>query len=281
MPWARVDCSGSSAAARPAASRAIASHARCAAAIPERSCLACRYLMTSSGERTDAGWCELPAVAPDVPLAPRRRSNRSPRRSPSSLRLLRASNRHRLDACRSYRPLRRLPSSAPGQQLFVHGGAATPSVLLQRARANAPIELEDVRVLHFHTEGPAPHLAPEMAGHFRHKALFIGANARAAVNEGRAEYIPVFLSDVPGLFRSGILPLDAVLINVTPPDAHGFCSLGTSVDATLAAVRSSKLVIAQLNDRMPRTLGDTFVHVSKIDYATEVSADPYEYDEGS
>ena len=165
------------------------------------------------------------------------------------------------------------------QQLFVHGGAATPSVLLN-ALVDRADQLEDVRVLHFHTEGPAPHLAPEMAGHFRHKALFIGANARAAVNEGRAEYIPVFLSDVPGLFRSGILPLDAVLINVTPPDAHGFCSLGTSVDATLAAVRSSKLVIAQLNDRMPRTLGDTFVHVSKIDYATEVSADPYEYDEG-
>ena len=165
------------------------------------------------------------------------------------------------------------------QQLFVHGGAATPSVLLDALVQRAD-QLEDVRVLHFHTEGPAPHLAPEMAGHFRHKALFIGANARAAVNEGRAEYIPVFLSDVPGLFRSGILPLDAVLINVTPPDAHGYCSLGPSVDATLAAVRSSKLVIAQLNDRMPRTLGDTFVHVSKIDYATEVSADPYEYDEG-
>jgi 4-hydroxybutyrate CoA-transferase len=165
------------------------------------------------------------------------------------------------------------------QQLFVHGGAATPSVLLSALVERAD-ELEDVRVLHFHTEGPAPHLAPEMAGHFRHKALFIGANARAAVNEGRAEYIPVFLSDVPGLFRSGILPLDAVLINVSPPDAHGFCSLGTSVDATLAAVRSSKLVIAQLNDRMPRTLGDTFVHVSKIDYATEVSEDPYEHTEG-
>lgn len=165
------------------------------------------------------------------------------------------------------------------QQLFVQGGAATPSVLLD-ALVERAAELADVRVVHFHTEGPAPHLAPEMAGHFRHKALFIGPNARDAVNEGRAEYIPVFLSDVPALFSSGILPLDAVLINVTPPDAHGYCSLGTSVDATLAAVRSAKLVIAQLNDQMPRTLGDTFVHVSKIDYATEVSAPPYEHLEG-
>ena len=167
-----------------------------------------------------------------------------------------------------------------GQQLFVQGGAATPSVLLNALVERAP-ELDDVRVLHFHTEGPAPHLAPEMAGHFRHKALFIGANARAAVNEGRAEYIPVFLSDVPDLFTSGTLPLDAVLINVTRPDPHGFCSLSTSVDATLAAVRAAKVVIAQLNDRVPRTLGDTFVHVSKIDFATEVSQPPYEYAEPS
>jgi len=163
-----------------------------------------------------------------------------------------------------------------GQQLWVQGGAATPSVLLQALVDRAP-ELENVGLIHFHTEGPAPHLAPDMAPHFRHRALFIGANARAAVNEGRADYVPVFLSDVPDLFSSGVLPLDAVLINVTPPDQHGFCSLGTSVDATLAAVRNAKVVIAQLNDRMPRTLGDTFVHRSRIDFATEVSQVPYEY----
>jgi 4-hydroxybutyrate CoA-transferase len=167
-----------------------------------------------------------------------------------------------------------------GHQLFVQGGAATPSVLLDALVARAT-ELEDVVLAHFHTEGPAPHLAPGMAGHFRHKALFIGANARAAVNEGRAEYVPVFLSDVPDLFTSGLMPLDAVLINVTRPDEHGFCSLGTSVDATLAAVRAARIVIAQLNDRMPRTLGDTFVHVSKIDFATEVSQPPYEHHEAT
>jgi acyl-CoA hydrolase len=134
-----------------------------------------------------------------------------------------------------------------------------------------------VGIVHFHTLGPAPHLAPEMAPHFRHRALFIGANAREAVNDGRADYVPVFLSDVPELFASGVLPLDAALINVTPPDAHGFCSLGTSVDAALAAVRSARTVIAQLNPAVPRTLGDSFVHVSEIDLAVEVDQPPYEH----
>jgi acyl-CoA hydrolase len=163
-----------------------------------------------------------------------------------------------------------------GQQVFVHGGAATPSVLLDALVERAE-ELSDVSMVHFHTEGPGPHLAPEMAGHFRHKALFIGGNARRAVNEGRADYVPVFLSDVPDLFSSGVLPLDAVLINVTRPDAHGFCSLGTSVDASLAATRSAHTVIAQLNASMPRTHGDTFVHVSQIDLAVEVDVPPYSH----
>lgn len=163
-----------------------------------------------------------------------------------------------------------------GQQLFVHGGAATPSVLLDALVARAS-ELEAVSMVHFHTEGPGPHLAPEMASHFRHKALFIGANARRAVNEGRADYVPVFLSDVPDLFTSGTLPLDAVLLNLTRPDAHGFCSLGTSIDAALAATRTARTVIAQLNASMPRTLGDTFIHVSQIDLGVEVDVPPYEH----
>lgn len=163
-----------------------------------------------------------------------------------------------------------------GQQVFVHGGAATPSVLLDALVARAP-ELEAVSMVHFHTEGPGPHLAPEMAPHFRHKALFIGANARKAVNEGRADYVPIFLSDVPDLFTSGTLPLDAVLLNLTRPDAHGFCSLGTSIDAALSASRAAKVVIAQLNAAMPRTLGDTFIHVSQIDLGVEVDVPPYEH----
>ena len=151
-----------------------------------------------------------------------------------------------------------------------------PSVLLDALVARAP-ELHDVSMVHLHTEGPGPHLAPEMAPHFRHRALFIGPNARKAVNEGRAEFVPVFLSDVPGLFERGLLPLDTVLINVTPPDSHGFCSLGTSVEAMHAAIRAAKTVVAQFNSAMPRTLGDSFIHVSQIDLAVEVDVPPYEH----
>ena len=161
-------------------------------------------------------------------------------------------------------------------QVYLHAAAAVPSVLLDALVARAP-ELEDVRVVHLHVEGPGPHLAPEMDGHFRHIALFIGPNARAAVNEGRAEYVPVFLHDTVDLFMSGAMPLDAALINVSPPDAHGFCSLGTSVEATLAAVRSATTVVAQINAAMPRTLGDSFIHVDQIDFGVEVDVAPYEH----
>jgi acyl-CoA hydrolase len=161
-----------------------------------------------------------------------------------------------------------------GQQLYVHAAAATPSVLLDALVARAA-ELRDVKVVHFHCEGPGPHLAPEMAGHFYHRALFIGPNARIAVNEGRAEYIPAFLSDAPSFFRRGILPLDAVLVNVSVPDRHGYCSLGTSVIAMPAAIKAAKTVIAQVNAAMPRTLGDTFIHVDDIDLGVEVDVPPY------
>jgi len=166
-----------------------------------------------------------------------------------------------------------------GQQLFMHGAAATPSVLLDALCRRAP-ELHDVKIVHMHCEGPHPHLAPEMEGHLLHRAVFIGPNARRAVNEGRAEFIPVFLSDIPRLIESGLLPLDAVFANMTPPDEHGFCSLGTSVDTMLTAIRCAKTVIAQLNKSMPRTLGDGFVHVSKIDFGVEVDQPPYNYDRG-
>ena len=161
-----------------------------------------------------------------------------------------------------------------GEQLYVHSAAAAPSVLLDALVARAS-ELTDVRILHFHTEGPGPHLAPEMAPHFRHRALFIGPNARKAVNEGRAEYIPAFLSDVGTLIRRGVLPIDTVLVNVSPPDKHGFCSLGTSVIAMPCAIRHAKKVIAQVNSAMPRTLGDSFVHVDDIDLGVEVDQPPY------
>jgi 4-hydroxybutyrate CoA-transferase len=161
-----------------------------------------------------------------------------------------------------------------GEQIYVHAAAAAPSVLLDALVARKD-ELTDVRVVHLHIEGPGPHLAPEMAGHFFHRALFIGPNARKAVNEGRAEYVPAFLSDVPTLFRRGIIPLDAVLINVSPPDRHGYCSMGTSVVALTTAIREARTVIAQINSAMPRTLGDSFVHVDDIDFGVEVSVPPY------
>ena len=164
---------------------------------------------------------------------------------------------------------------ASGDQIYLQCAAAVPEILLEALVARAP-ELRDVSVVHLHCEGPGPHLAPEMAPHFRHRALFIGPNARRAVNEGRADFVPVFLSDVPTLFTTGALPLDAVFINVTPPDAHGFCSLGTSVEAMHAAIAAATTVIAQFNAAMPRTLGESFIHVSQIDLAIEVDAPVYE-----
>jgi len=162
-----------------------------------------------------------------------------------------------------------------GQSVYLQCAAATPSVLLDALVARAA-ELEDVRMVHLHCEGPGPHLAPAMAGHFRHRALFIGPNARTAVNEGRADYVPVFLSDVPRLFENNVLPLDVVFVNATPPDSHGFCSLGTSVEAMHAAIRAATTVVVQFNRAMPRTLGESFIHVSDIDLAIEVDVPPYE-----
>jgi len=166
-----------------------------------------------------------------------------------------------------------------GDQLYLQCAAATPSVLLDALVDRAP-ELRDVRVIHLHTEGPGPHLAPEMAQSFRHRALFIGPNARKAINEGRAEYIPAFLSDVPRLFEAGMLPLDAVFVNATPPDAHGFCSLGASVEAMHAAIRAAKTVIVQFNRAVPRTLGESFIHVDEIDLAIECDVPLYEHTVG-
>lgn len=156
-----------------------------------------------------------------------------------------------------------------GDRVFVHGGAATPAQLVIAMTNRAP-ELRGVEVVHIHTEGPAPYAAPAVAESFRTNAMFIGANVREAVAEGVADYIPVFLSEVPGLFRKGILPLDVALVQVSPPDRHGFCSLGVSVDVARAAVQMAKHVIAQLNPNMPRTHGDGLIHISHIDSAVVV-----------
>ncbi|MEM8566850.1 MAG: acetyl-CoA hydrolase/transferase C-terminal domain-containing protein [Bacteroidota bacterium] len=155
-----------------------------------------------------------------------------------------------------------------GDNVFIHTAAAAPQALVKGLIERSP-ELENVNIYHLHTEGEAPYCAPEYEGIFNTNAFFIGANVRQAIRENRASYIPIFLSEIPSLFREKIIPLDVALISVSPPDKHGFCSLGVSVDATLAAVECSKLVIAQINESMPRTHGDGLVHINKIDAYVE------------
>src|SRR5512143_832845 len=157
-----------------------------------------------------------------------------------------------------------------GDRVFVHTAAAAPRLLVEALAARAP-ELTEVEVVHLHTEGPAPYVAPGMERHFHARCLFIGANMRQALVEGRADFVPVFLSEVPGLFRDGVLPLDIALVQVSPPDRHGFCSLGVSVDASRAAVETARRVIALVNPRMPRSHGDGLVHVTR--FAATVTTD--------
>ena len=154
-------------------------------------------------------------------------------------------------------------------RVFVHSVAAAPQALV-KALVGRASELRNVEIIHLHTEGDASYSHPEYAESFRVNAFFVGANVREAVNAGRGDYIPVFLSEIPALFRRDLLPVDVVLANVSPPDKHGFCSLGVSVDVTRAAVDCAKHVIAQINPRMPRTLGDALVHIDKIDTIVEV-----------
>ncbi len=157
-----------------------------------------------------------------------------------------------------------------GDRVYIQGIAATPLHLLNAMTARAG-ELRDVELVAMHLEGPAPYAEPGMEQSFRMNVVFVGANIRKAIQEGRGDYIPVFLSEVPLLFRRGIMPLDVALIHVSPPDAHGFCSLGTSVDVTRAAVQTAKHVIAQVNPHMPRTHGEGLIHVSEIDALVKVN----------
>jgi 4-hydroxybutyrate CoA-transferase len=156
-----------------------------------------------------------------------------------------------------------------GHRLYLHSVAAAPQTLIGELMRQAP-RLRNVEIVHMHTEGPAPYAAAEYAENFRVNCLFIGGNMREAIRAGRADFTPVFLSEIPDLFRSGILPIDAALINVSPPDAHGFCSLGVTVEAAHEALHSASIVIAQINPRMPRTHGDALVHRDKLTYMVEV-----------
>ncbi len=150
-----------------------------------------------------------------------------------------------------------------GDRVWIQSGCGTPSALVNALVERAP-ELLDVEIVHMKTLGNADYTRPEYAGHFRHRGLFLGENVREAVAAGRADYTPIFLSEIEALFESGAMPLDVVLMQVSPPDAHGFMSLGTTVDCTLTAARYARVVIAEVNPRMPRTHGDTFIHMSHV-----------------
>lgn len=157
-----------------------------------------------------------------------------------------------------------------GMRVYIHPGCAEPETLVEALIERGPL-VHDVEIVHLLTMGCAGYIAPELASHFRHNAMFIGGNVREAVNDGRADYTPIFLSEIEGLFESGEMPLDVALIQVSPPDDHGFCSLGVSVDTTMTAARKARRVVAQVNDKMPRTTGDCYIHVGDFDSVVESS----------
>jgi 4-hydroxybutyrate CoA-transferase len=156
-----------------------------------------------------------------------------------------------------------------GAQVWIHAGCNNPEELVRAMVARAG-ELEDVGVSHLMTFGCADYVDPRYGRSFRHRALFTGGNVRAAVNEGRADYVPVFLSEIPRLMAGGLLPVDVALIHVSPPDEHGFCSFGVGVECTKAAAEHAATVVALVNRRMPRSLGDSFIHVSRLTHVVEV-----------
>lgn len=156
-----------------------------------------------------------------------------------------------------------------GDRVYVQAAAATPTVLT-KALAERAKELRDVEICHLHTEGDAPYANPELAASFHVNSFFIGANVRHTLKAGNGSYTPVFLSELPLLFRKKVVLLDVVFIHVSPPDSHGYCSLGVSVEASIAAIENAKIVIAQVNKNMPRTFGDGILHVSEINYLVEV-----------
>ena len=156
-----------------------------------------------------------------------------------------------------------------GDRVWVHPGCNTPVTLID-AMVDRADELEDVEVVHILTLAPAPYVEPGMEPHFRHRALFTGGNVRQAVNEGRADFVPIHLHEVPSLITGGLMPVDVALVHLSPPDEHGFCSFGVGVDATKAAVENASTVVALINQQMPRTLGDSFVHVTKLTHAVEI-----------
>lgn len=157
-----------------------------------------------------------------------------------------------------------------GMRVYIQPGCAEPETLIEALMRRAPL-VRNVEIVHMMTMGPAPYVAPEMAEHFRHNAMFIGSNVREAINQGRADYTPIYLSEIEELFESGAMPIDVALLQLSPPDPHGFCSFGVGVDTSLTAAKYARCVVAQINDQMPRTYGDSFIHVSKLDIVVDSS----------
>ena len=155
-------------------------------------------------------------------------------------------------------------------RVYIQPGCAEPETLVEALMRRAPC-VEDVEIVHMMTMGAAPYVAPEMAGHFRHNAMFIGGNVREAINDGRADYTPIYLSEIEELFESGAMPIDVALLELSPPDPHGFCSFGVGVDTSLTAAKCARYVVAQINDQMPRTYGDSFIHVTELDAIVDSS----------
>lgn len=161
-----------------------------------------------------------------------------------------------------------LASILSGNRIYIGGGAGVPKVLTGALTRRAP-SLRDVEITHILTFAEAPYVASEYHEAFRVNALFIGPNVRPAVQQGHADFTPVFLSEIPGLFHT-VLPIDVALIAVSPPDSHGFCSFGVEVGTTKPAAEEARIVIAEINPRMPRTHGDSFIHVSRLHHIVEV-----------
>lgn len=155
------------------------------------------------------------------------------------------------------------------QRVFMTGNCAVPNELLRALIDHVP-NLHNVELIQVLALTGRDYVSPELSEHMRVNTLFISKNVRAAVNDGRGDFTPCFLSEIPGLFEQGIIPLDVAMVAVSPPDDHGFCSYGVEVGITKTAADSAKIVIAEVNPQMPRTLGDSFIHVSKIDYVVEV-----------
>lgn len=156
-----------------------------------------------------------------------------------------------------------------GNRVYLAGGAGVPVELSQGLTRRAK-DVRGVEITHILTFADAPYVEPQYQDALRVNALFIGSNVRSAVQDGRADFTPVFLSEIPRLFRTGALPIDVVLMSVTPPDEHGFCSFGVEVGTTKPAAESAKVIIAEVNRQMPRTLGDSFIHVSRLHHIVEV-----------